>query len=842
MPNILDILARAQSLMNETALNSITPPRAGGIMYDTLLVLNQMQLEGASLLISKVYASVSAMEADTTPTSDLTGRALKPGQLVVIVTSDTSSSDMGSEYRYNGPGSWTYVGKVGGLPLDTVPTQNSTKGITSGGVYAAQAAIEEDITQLVIKLEKVAIPTTETGKYIKTSGDPGTTLPSPTSSDSYRYMKFPVVAGDLVYVNAKGSSNPRTWCFVDSNDVIISRASYTSSQVVVTLTAPTNSAYVVINDNSNSTSYYLSKDSMKKKMDELEGEVGELTTTPSLPSRTTILEEDIEVAKKNVFTPTTLSGLRVGSTSISNSSGDTLYYLPIIAGQTIRGDWGVSSGYVRYGISAEIPASGVEIAEGYGNGGTGNTGHSFTATINGYVVVSFDNAPSSVSFYRTNNAIGGVVAKLVDDLPQKVFIMGNGSTSVTTNVTLSAKQRYIAHLGNFKKGTTNGSYLVFRIKCGERTICEYFGTSIVPDKVYFELGATETQIAILSRTESGVDFSVTFEKVDNPGIFDFNDYEKELVRIYNARKTFDSSGVTPFVMLHFSDLHADSVRLKRLLSYYDTMIAGIDEILHTGDAIRETVTADSFDFWDECGAQKVLNCIGNHDVWTTEEYTPAENFAYNTYFKPYIDGGYWGAVVQPDAAEANGLCYYYKDFASKKIRLIVLDYRNPAGQISWLTDVLSGAVTGGLAVIIAVHYPIELTTPFKTAFDISQFASLGTPAASSFVTAVDAFISNGGEFVCWLTGHTHKDFCGVKEISGRKQVAVCIDCAALRNDGLTRYRGEQTKSQDCFNMLSVNVNTKILTIWRVGEDTDGLQRHKGSMCINYQSGELIYTD
>lgn len=144
MPNIIDILARALSLRQETALNSITPNRAGGIMYDTLLVLNQMQLEGGSLLISKVYASVSAMEADTTPTSDLTGRALKPGQLVVIVTSDSSSSDMGSEYRFNGPGSWTYVGKVGGLPLDTVPTQSSTKGITSGGVYTALAAIKAE--------------------------------------------------------------------------------------------------------------------------------------------------------------------------------------------------------------------------------------------------------------------------------------------------------------------------------------------------------------------------------------------------------------------------------------------------------------------------------------------------------------------------------------------------------------------------------------------------------------------------------------------------------------------------------------------------------------------------
>lgn len=148
MPNIIEILARAQSLMNETALNSITPPRAGGIMYDTLLVLNQMQLEGASLLISKVYASVSAMEADTTPTSDLTGRALKPGQIVVIVTSDTSSSDMGSEYRFNGPGSWTYVGKVGGLPLDSEPTQGSTKGITSGAVFQTKKELEEPIDQL----------------------------------------------------------------------------------------------------------------------------------------------------------------------------------------------------------------------------------------------------------------------------------------------------------------------------------------------------------------------------------------------------------------------------------------------------------------------------------------------------------------------------------------------------------------------------------------------------------------------------------------------------------------------------------------------------------------------
>lgn len=144
MANILDILTRAQALRQETALNSITPDRAGGIMYDTLILINQMQLEGGSLLISKVYSSVAAMEADTTPTSDLTGRALRPGQLAVIVPSSSSSSDMGSVYRYNEPGSWTLCGKIGGLPLDTAPIQGSSNGITSGAVYNALSALRNE--------------------------------------------------------------------------------------------------------------------------------------------------------------------------------------------------------------------------------------------------------------------------------------------------------------------------------------------------------------------------------------------------------------------------------------------------------------------------------------------------------------------------------------------------------------------------------------------------------------------------------------------------------------------------------------------------------------------------
>lgn len=126
MANINEILARAAALRNETALNSIDPERAGGIMYDTLIALNELWLQqGAALVLSKIYASVAAMNADTSPVSDLTGKSIRPGMVVVIASSD---SDNGSVYRYNGPDSpsWSLVGKIGNLePVDSLDSDST---------------------------------------------------------------------------------------------------------------------------------------------------------------------------------------------------------------------------------------------------------------------------------------------------------------------------------------------------------------------------------------------------------------------------------------------------------------------------------------------------------------------------------------------------------------------------------------------------------------------------------------------------------------------------------------------------------------------------------------------
>ena len=126
MQNINEILARAAALRDETQLNSISPERAGSIMYDTLLALNDLWLQqGAALVISKIYASVAAMEADTAPVSDLTGQPLRPGQIVVIASED---SDNGSVYRYNGTESpsWSLVGEIGNLePVDSLDSDST---------------------------------------------------------------------------------------------------------------------------------------------------------------------------------------------------------------------------------------------------------------------------------------------------------------------------------------------------------------------------------------------------------------------------------------------------------------------------------------------------------------------------------------------------------------------------------------------------------------------------------------------------------------------------------------------------------------------------------------------
>lgn len=156
-------MTRAQSLRQETALNSITPERAGSIMYDTAALLNQQQLQGTNpLLISKIYASIDAMEADDNPVSDITGEALRPGQIVVISSAQPDEPDEGLVYRFNGiveeVSSWTCVGKIGSDPY------------LEGYQFMGKAVLTPTPTDPGVPTQKVFYQATEPGTYTNFGG------------------------------------------------------------------------------------------------------------------------------------------------------------------------------------------------------------------------------------------------------------------------------------------------------------------------------------------------------------------------------------------------------------------------------------------------------------------------------------------------------------------------------------------------------------------------------------------------------------------------------------------------------------------------------------------------
>ena len=114
MDSIYKLQQRAASLRAKTQTDSITPEEVGGLQYDTLAYLADMERNLDGLGIRKVYLSINAMEADIAPIGT-NGKALRLGQLVTIYNASAPTADgTGNVYAYQNPG-WLPVGNIGGI-------------------------------------------------------------------------------------------------------------------------------------------------------------------------------------------------------------------------------------------------------------------------------------------------------------------------------------------------------------------------------------------------------------------------------------------------------------------------------------------------------------------------------------------------------------------------------------------------------------------------------------------------------------------------------------------------------------------------------------------------------
>jgi hypothetical protein len=273
----------------------------------------------------------------------------------------------------------------------------------------------------------------------------------------------------------------------------------------------------------------------------------------------------------------------------------------------------------------------------------------------------------------------------------------------------------------------------------------------------------------------------------------------------------------------------------------------VDDLLSLGDMVAAKYS-DDYTYWlNTSGADQIMLTIGNHDVWLTGlsgSELASKTDVYAKFFAPKIST--WGnGIVQPTNAQAEGLMYWYKDYTAKGVRLIVLDcmYWTEA-QNAWFVDVLSDARTNNLHVIAVQHY-----NPTKSLAEIDcNFYSLdygynnlvqGTGAAQ-MLADVDMFITDGGAFVCWLSGDAHYDAFGIYTAqSGNKQL-----CLTFENAGVSSLWGDANrivgqKSQDSFNIVSVDAYAKLVKVVRVGNNMDRYMLQKNYICWDYQNHRMI---
>lgn len=320
---------------------------------------------------------------------------------------------------------------------------------------------------------------------------------------------------------------------------------------------------------------------------------------------------------------------------------------------------------------------------------------------------------------------------------------------------------------------------------------------------------------------------------------------KEIKHKLDNARHIKGNTIAPLTLLHFSDLHNDRNALSRIMTDAENAGTLIDEKICTGDIVANTYDEIS-SWWDS----SVLTCIGNHDTasynsstgynWTA--LSMADRDAY--YIAPFESG--WGII------HTSGTSYYYKDYTTQKIRLIVMDamlYTGTPGeeaiaQTAWLANLLSDAITSNFHVLVAIHSPHGGATAKECSF--SRYNQSAMPTNSDcntpqeVIDAVASAIASGLHFIGYLVGHTHQDNIWDAENDG-KQLMYCITCAAVANQDQWK-NSDQHRSieEDAYNLVTIDTaNTLVKIVRGGGADIDDHMRTRKAICFNYSTGRIV---
>lgn len=322
---------------------------------------------------------------------------------------------------------------------------------------------------------------------------------------------------------------------------------------------------------------------------------------------------------------------------------------------------------------------------------------------------------------------------------------------------------------------------------------------------------------------------------------------------------------------HASDFHCDVIRLQNFLDYCDYLKLKVAVI--TGDFCAQ-ITSDGFSYaLEQFNKHNVIPiiCPGNHDKATGYNSTTVPK--YDTFFKE---------VAKKYNYNTNGGHYYYLDVTleSQPVRFISLDqyetnsygYNVSQKQTLWLIETLKNT-PANYKVFIAMHQKeVQIVKDIESgnfyeetmAYDDSAYTDSGLQRGNILFNIVklyqkkaknttnltvsqpkngDSFTINSGaidftntngQFVAFLSGHTHRDTIGInKADDDTRQLHLNISC-----DNTSRYnlrdlpvnKGKSHNS-DLFNIYSID--NSYVYIARVGSFVSHETNERLHTRINY---------
>lgn len=309
-----------------------------------------------------------------------------------------------------------------------------------------------------------------------------------------------------------------------------------------------------------------------------------------------------------------------------------------------------------------------------------------------------------------------------------------------------------------------------------------------------------------------------------------------------AADVLQTSGIT---FVHASDMHARPDLWDRMVEYINHYADTIDFALHTGDYCGGSQKQYVDMYLGKQCLRPILNCVGNHDCYSGEgEWLLCEkSVVHDLLFSHKED---WDVTF----FDCQHSMSYYKDFPG--LRLIVLDdYFDTWKTRVWLRERLKEAYEMGLHVITAQHEPtgyVQNTygSIFHTMDDyISKFRQYELNRTAYdfdhrgrvlYEDVILEFMEYGGRFVCNLAGHDHVDEFGLTN-TGVLNIAIQNGTSWDALGDTARVPGE--KSEDCFNVMSVDTEKGQFTIIRIGADTDRYGRVKSKLIFDYLNKKII---